>query len=147
MQDKKRFLYGKNSRIHQIATKFYLIYVDLEHYFLPWLFVHLLWVTHQNVVVWKENRFGRPFLPAEGYAISRAAFAMGWRRILTYFNAAAFLRDFSLEFQLVTFRNCNTKILLKHSCMKIKCSFRKNLDPFCAFAKTGAAYSFFFLSY
>ena len=50
-------------------------------------------------VVWKENRFGRPFLPAEGYAISRAALAMGWRRILMCMDLL-FHEIFHWNFQL-----------------------------------------------
>ena len=33
---------------------------------------------------------------------------------------------------------------MKTQVLKIKCSFRNYRNPFCAFAKTGAAYSFFF---
>ena len=105
-------------------------------------FVCIHW-THQNVRRLKRTDLGGHFCRLK--AIRFRGRLSQW--VEAEFYPPAFSRDFSLEFQIVTFRNCTKKILWKHRCMKIKCSFRNYLNPFCAFAKTGAAYSFFFLSY
>ena len=59
----------------------------------------------------EKNRFGRPFLPAEGTvkAIRFRGRLSQW--VEAEFYAPAFSRDFSLEFQIVTFRNRAKKIL------------------------------------
>ena len=63
-------------------------------HFLSWLCVYLL--DTPKCPSFEKNRFGRPFLPAEGYTISRAAFAMGWSRIL----CSCFFEIFHWNFKL-----------------------------------------------
>ena len=87
-------------------------------------FVCIYW-THQNVRRLKRTDLGGHFCRLK--AIRFRGRLSQW--VEAEFYPPAFSRDFSLEFQIVTFRNCTKKFLWKHRCMKIKCSFRNYLNP------------------